>query len=191
MANLNLVNLGNIVNDGLGDDLRTAFQKVNSNFSALNAELTIAASNIGTGDGLFKQKTLNTLEFKSLVSGNKILLDNRIDSIVINSTQPDAFIRIDTNQGFVTAANNNVNLTLQGGENVIVTGGGSTITVDTRLPLVDIFSTADFGPISGGSFDNAIQFIFQTANFDFGTIIFDQSGNELSSSPLNVDFGPF
>lgn len=191
MANLNLINLGNIVNDGLGDDLRTAFQKVNSNFSALNSELTIAATNLGTGDGLFKQKTLNTLEFKSLVSGNKILLDNRIDSIVINSTQPDAFIRIETNQGFVSAANNNVNLTLQGGENVIVTGGGSTITVDTRLPLVDIFSTADFGPISGGSFDNAIQFIFQTANFDFGTIIFDQSGNELSSSPLNVDFGPF
>lgn len=191
MANLNLVNLGNIVNDGLGDDLRTAFEKVNANFSALNAELTIEGSNIGIGDGIFKQKTLNTLEFKSLVSGNKILLDNRIDSIVINSTQPDAFIRIDTNQGFVTAANNNVNLTLQGGENVIVTGGGSTITVDTRLPLVDIFSTADFGPISGGSFDNAIQFIFQTANFDFGTIIFDQSGNELISSPLNVDFGPF
>ncbi len=191
MANINTINIGNLVNDGLGDDLRTAFQKVNSNFSALNAELTIAGSNVGTGDGLFKQKTLNTLEFKSLVSGNKILLDNRIDTIVINSTQPDAFIRIDTNNGFVSAANNNVNLTLQGGDNVVVSGAGSTITVDTRLPLVDIFSTADFGPISGGSFDNAIQFIFQTANFDFGTIIFDQSGNELISSPLNVDFGPF
>lgn len=191
MANIQAINIGNIVNDGLGDDLRTAFQKVNANFTGLNSELTIAGLNVGLGDGIFKQKTGNSLEFKSLVSGNKILLDNRIDTIVINSTQPDAFIRIDTNSGFVSAANNNVNLTLQGGDNVIVSGTGSTITVDTRLPLVDIFSTADFGPISGGSFDNSIQFIFQTANFDFGTIIFDQGGNELSSSPLNVDFGSF
>ena len=31
------INIGNIVNDKLGDDLRTAFQKVNANFSALKS----------------------------------------------------------------------------------------------------------------------------------------------------------
>jgi hypothetical protein len=29
------INIGNVVNDGLGDDLRTAFEKVNANFADL------------------------------------------------------------------------------------------------------------------------------------------------------------
>ena len=41
------INIGNVVNDGLGDDLRTAFQKVNANFTDLSAQLTITASNVG------------------------------------------------------------------------------------------------------------------------------------------------
>ena len=44
---ISLINIGNIVNDGLGDDLRTAFQKVNTNFSTLETELTITATNQG------------------------------------------------------------------------------------------------------------------------------------------------
>jgi hypothetical protein len=40
------INIGNVVNDGLGDDLRTAFQKVNANFTALDAELSVTGKNI-------------------------------------------------------------------------------------------------------------------------------------------------
>ena len=29
------INIGNVVNDGLGDNLRSAFQKVNDNFAEL------------------------------------------------------------------------------------------------------------------------------------------------------------
>ena len=36
------INIGNQVNDGLGDDLRTAFEKVNANFISLGAELTFS-----------------------------------------------------------------------------------------------------------------------------------------------------
>ena len=43
------INIGNIVNDGLGDDLRTAFQKVNANFSDLDAQLRITGLNVVTG----------------------------------------------------------------------------------------------------------------------------------------------
>jgi hypothetical protein len=45
MATLQKINIGNIVNDGLGDDLRTAFEKVNANFATLNNDLTITTTN--------------------------------------------------------------------------------------------------------------------------------------------------
>ena len=48
MANIQTINIGNLVNDGLGDDLRTAFQKVNANFTSLNGELSITGSNLGS-----------------------------------------------------------------------------------------------------------------------------------------------
>ena len=51
------INIGNVVNDGLGDDLRTAFEKVNANFADLSTQLTITASNVGAvGVGVFKEK---------------------------------------------------------------------------------------------------------------------------------------
>ena len=37
MADIQTINIGNLVNDGTGDDLRTAFEKVNSNFTNLDA----------------------------------------------------------------------------------------------------------------------------------------------------------
>ena len=43
------INLGSYANDGSGDDLRTAFKKVNENFALLGTDIPIAeASNLGT-----------------------------------------------------------------------------------------------------------------------------------------------
>ena len=36
---INLINIGNIANDGTGDDLREAFVKVNNNFEELDFQL--------------------------------------------------------------------------------------------------------------------------------------------------------
>lgn len=163
------INIGNVVNDGLGDDLRTAFQKVNANFSSLSTELTITASNIGdTGTGIFKQKTGSDLEFKKLVSGTKILIDDAPSSIIINNTAPDAFTRIDTNSGSMLAGTHQ-QITLQGGDDVDVTVLGSVITVNTILPVTKILETYDFGPING-SFATTTQLALAAANVDFGTI---------------------
>jgi hypothetical protein len=69
------INIGNVVNDGLGDDLCTAFEKVNANFSDLSTQLTITAVNVNnTGVGVFKEKVGAELRFKKLVSGTKMLL---------------------------------------------------------------------------------------------------------------------
>ena len=62
------INIGTNPNDGTGDDLRTAFDKVNDNFTELLAVggETNTASNLGIGEGVFKVKTAQNLEFKSL-----------------------------------------------------------------------------------------------------------------------------
>lgn len=176
------INIGNVVNDGLGDDLRTAFQKVNANFAGLSAELTITGRNLGaSGATVFKQKNGTQLEFRNLVAGNKMQFTETADSVIVDSTAPDSFTRIDTNAGYVTA--NNVNaghITLQGGRDVDVTTLGNTITVNTILPVTRILSTFDFGPI-GSNFITTTQLALAFANIDFGTIT--------TSSLINVDSG--
>lgn len=164
------INIGNVVNDGLGDDLRTAFQKVNANFSDLDTQLTVTASNLSTstGVGIFKEKVGADLQFKSLVSGTKILVDSGPDTVIINNTAPDAFVRIDTNAGSMLASTHQ-QITLQGGDDIDVTAFGSVITVNNVIPVTQILQTYDFGPIAG-NFTNTTQLALASANIDFGTV---------------------
>ena len=172
------INIGNVVNDGLGDDLRTAFQKVNANFSDLSAQLTITASNVNdTGVGVFKEKVGAELRFKKLVSGTKMLLTDTDTSIVVNSTAPDAFTRIDTDAG-VMLASTHQQITLAGTaapgsvtsvKDIEVTAFGSAISIKTIIPVTDILTSYDFGAITG-TLNNSMQALFAVANIDFGTI---------------------
>jgi hypothetical protein len=172
------INIGNQVNDGLGDDLRTAFQKVNANFSELSAQLTITAVNLGaTGSGVFKEKIGAELQFKKLVSGTKMALDDTGNTIVINSTAADAFVRIDTDSGNVQA-NAYQNITFSGAaapgsttsrKDIEVTTFGSTVSFKTIIPVTDILESYDFGTITG-SLNNSMQALYAASNMDFGTI---------------------
>jgi hypothetical protein len=175
---IQLINIGNQVNDGLGDDLRSAFQKVNANFSELSAQLTITAVNLGiNGTGVFKDKVGAELQFKKLVSGTKMLLDDTGNTIIFNSTAPDAFIRVDTDSGVVLASSNQ-NLTFGGTaapgsttsrKDIEVTAFGSTISFKTIIPVTDILTSYDFGAITG-TLNNSLQALYSTSNMDFGTI---------------------
>jgi hypothetical protein len=162
------INIGNRVNDGLGDDLRTAFEKVNANFTDLSNSLTVTATNIGTyGEGVFASKVGSELQFKKLMSGNKIVLDTYSDSIRISSTQPDSFTRIETNSGFISSTDYQ-QIAIQGGENITVSASGAYITIDTNNDIGDLFSNFDFGPISNP--ENVIQLLMGASNIDFGTV---------------------
>jgi hypothetical protein len=172
------INIGNQVNDGLGDDLRTAFQKVNANFGDLSAQLTITAVNLGsTGTGVFKEKVGAELQFKKLVSGTKMFLDDTGDTIVVNSTAADAFVRIDTDSGNVLASATQ-NITFGGTaapgsvtsrKDIEVTAFGSTVSFKTIIPVTDILESYDFGKITGVQ-NNAMQALYAASNMDFGTI---------------------
>ena len=172
------INIGNVVNDGLGDDLRTAFQKVNANFADLSAQLSITAVNVNdTGVGVFKEKVGAELRFKKLVSGTKMLLTDTDTSIVVNNTAPDAFIRIDTDAG-VMLASTHQQITVAGAaapgsvtsiKDIEVTAFGSAISIKTIIPVTDILTSYDFGAITG-TLNNSMQALFAVSNIDFGTI---------------------
>jgi hypothetical protein len=190
MADLQTINIGNLVNDGLGDDLRTAFQKVNANFADLNDELTVTVLNTGsTGVGLFKEKVGSELRFKKIAAGTKLSIDEGTDTVVINNTVPDAFIRIDTDAGSQLASNHNT-ITMQGTaaslseteikDIEVTTLGNGVINFKTVIPVTEYLTTFDFGSING-TYANAIQLAMQASNIDFGTITID--------SDLSVDLG--
>ena len=172
------INIGNVVNDGLGDDLRTAFQKVNANFTDLSAQLTITATNVNdTGVGVFKEKVGTELRFKKLVSGTKMLVTDTDTSIVLNNTAPDAFTRIETDAGAMLASTHQ-EITIAGAaapgsttsvKDIEVNAFGSTISIKTIIPVTDILTSYDFGAITG-SFNNSMQALFAASNIDFGTI---------------------
>jgi len=173
------INIGNVVNDGLGDDLRTAFEKVNANFEDLSTQLTITATNVGaTGVGVFKEKVGADLKFKKLVSGTKMLLNENTDTVTVNNTAPDAFIRIDTDAG-VMLASTYQQITMAGTaapgsttsrKDIEVNAFGSVLSIKTMIPVTDILESYDFGSISG-VYTNAMQVALQSANIDFGTVL--------------------
>lgn len=170
------INVGRIVNDGLGDDIRTAFQKINGNFDDYENLIDIAlsrdANNVGHGAKVFKEKRDNILEFKTLLSGRYTVIEEIGDSIQISSSSPQPFTRIDTNQGTVLA-NNTPEITFEGGEDIVINAAGSQISVDARQingrSIRQILGTYDFGP-AVGDFANPLQFDLANTNIDFGTV---------------------
>jgi hypothetical protein len=85
--NISQIDIGSIANDGTGDDLRTAFQKINENFVELETSIdaSTTADNVGTGTGLFKRKSVNTLEFKSLAVDDKLSIAEDGNTITIST----------------------------------------------------------------------------------------------------------
>lgn len=181
------INVGNVVNDGLGDDLRSAFQKVNANFTELNTSLAVTARNIGeVGIGIFKQKNNNTLEFKNLIAGTGVLVEDFTNTIRLSSR---AFTSITTDTQTVSAAFS-TSISLRGGlapnvpstsvPDITVTGTGDQITIRTIIPVTDILTNFDFGNFEN-EYSNVVQFILTNNSYDFGTIT--------SPSSLSLDLG--
>ena len=182
MATISTINIGNIVNDGLGDDLRTAFQKVNANFATLNNDLTITASNLGTvGESVFKQKNGLNLEFKKLVAGNKIAITSSPDSLLITSTVGTSFTRIETQNGIISADSHEF-ITIQGDPDITVTAANDIITINTVQDLNQILQVLDFGPFDG-QYTSIVQMNTAASNIDFGT--FTNPGS------ISFDLGTF
>jgi len=81
------INIGTYANDGSGDDLRTAFTKVNANFTLINSQLGVTnAANIeGAGEGIFAGKTDNELRFKKITGSGGVTVTSTSSTVNIEA----------------------------------------------------------------------------------------------------------
>ncbi len=152
------INLGNYANDGTGDDLRTAFKKVNENFELVGGTLGIInGENLGSGVAVFKQRdNANlTLEFKTLTSTDNSIeitsTDNTVNlkglSLLENDPSPSLTADLELN-------GNNITTGSEGYGDVRTTVWG--IDVRNLNSLMEMFIqagtvTLDFGSIIDGT----------------------------------------
>lgn len=209
--NISLIDIGNIANDGTGDDLRTAFQKINENFVEveIGIDASTVAANVGGAVGLYKQKTVNTLEFRSLEAGETLSVAIVNDKVVIDTDFADKNINV----GSLTASGNIEGTVITAsmfsgslGGNVMgrvypqapdyIIGAGNIIGVQPDPGLAN-YRPARVDGIAVKELDRTIN------TFDFGTIdnvhtsvftyLLDQigldAGTILSPTNLSIDAG--
>mgnify|MGYP000049846665 CR=1 FL=1 len=180
---IQLINIGNIANDGTGDDLREAMLKINSNFEEIDLrdDEQTTASNLQSSDdeaGIFKQKLNYDLQFKSLKAGGYITLTESDSTILIDADTGIQSISVAADIGGWNVPDNNAALTFTGGRdiNTSVTNGQVTIEYDGWESLVE-----DTTPALGGNLDaqnNSISNISSiTASLISGLHVGDTVGN--------------
>lgn len=183
------INLGNYANDGTGDDLRTAFEKVNNNFTLLGGTVTIAdGANLGSGTGIFAQRNNNNakLEFKSLTS-----TDN---SIEITSTSNTVNVRSVTSLENDLSPKLSAALDLNGFNIINVSGAGDVqatvdgVKVGILGALVELLLLSNQLAVDMGSFLNPTG---KSGSSTESSILLDM-GDFISVTPKNtLDFGTF
>ena len=162
------INIGNIANDGTGDDLRVAFAKVNSNFTDIDSRVAAAidAENLGSGEGVFYVKDGNTLEFKSLLAGDNVTLNSTANDITISVPDSIRNIQFNADTGNLAFTGSDA-INLLGGQNVDTTFSGNTLTI--AINGTDLVSQ-DTSPTLGGVLNAATNDINNVATLTVNTI---------------------
>lgn len=129
---LKTINLGSVANDGTGDDLREAFDKVVFNFAELDTRTPEATTvvNLGTGEGLYASKSDAELQFKSLVAGNNVVLSSDSNELTIDVDAGVTQFIVAADTGSITVTENTT-FTIQGGTSITTTRDGNNIRIDS------------------------------------------------------------
>lgn len=129
---LKTINLGSVANDGTGDDLREAFDKVVYNFADLDTRTPEATTvvNLGTGEGLYASKSEAELQFRSLVGGNNVTLTSDANELTIDVDAGVTQFVVAGDTGSLTVTENTT-FTIQGGTSITTTRDGNNIRIDS------------------------------------------------------------
>jgi len=161
-----LIDIGYVVNDGLGDDLRTAFRKVNQAFADINVDKISSVLNLGSPDGetvfgLFKDVVSeeNAFGFKSLKKGPGILIQDLGDTLQISNSDDSAVLVVENAEGdngglFKEKIDNRLIFkNISAGTNIVVTDQDDNITITSRSFGV---ITTDNGIISSETYPEIV-----------------------------------
>jgi hypothetical protein len=183
--------IGNYANDGTGDDLRTAFQKVNANFQALDTSAALtSAVNVGGGTGIFADKNGANIELKTLTSTGSTVAITHTDTTVnletltqlVNDPSPVVVSPSYDVHGMLT---NPFNLN----HNTIINGDAQTTVYGYDVRLIN--SLLAIALESGGMNVDLGSFLHPTGDgTDFRGYTFD-FGSFLSAPKNNYNFGVF
>jgi hypothetical protein len=173
---LETINIGKYANDGTGDDLRTAFTKVNSNFTSIGIE---TVSNVGTGVGLFAGKNDLNLTFKTLTSiDGTVILTSSAQSIDLhsntkleNDTSPKLASHLDLNSHDII--NGDIKTTIYGID-------VRTLNTVLNMSLQSNGITIDFGSFSQPTGQGSKHGVYE---IDLGSFT--------TASTTDLDFGVF
>ncbi len=202
------INIGNIANDGTGDDLREAFIKVNDNFTELSTSVTsvnVQASNLGTGTGLFAQKSDNTLQFKSLQAGAGVTITPGGNTVSITADSGITQLILISDDGSIILPGGGQSANIQGGTNiqtkvesgnlkVNVTGSG-LVALDTSPALggnldANGNNVTNGGTITATNFNGSLEGLvygIDVRNISSSLIDFDMGGIDLTATNV-MDF---
>lgn len=156
------INLGNFANDHTGDDLRTAFMKVNENFHELELQNGQAntISNIGLGVPLFKEKIGVDLRLKTLVEGPGIDITAEPNDVKISCTY-NMIITVNSQNGSLTASSPTQELNIVGDRGIYTSIVDNTLTItDTKNMITTV--RADTGILVASSQTQSINIVGQT-----------------------------
>lgn len=156
-----VLNVGAYANDGTGDDIRTAFQKIKSTFTLINTNLGVTTGeNIGTtGQGIFSAKVDNKLQFKKITGTNGIVVSSTATTVNLAATNS---VELDVSPRLGGNLNLN-NHDIVGVGDVQTTVYGLDIrAMNALLQLLN--STNNYVDLDLGSFTNPNQ-----SQFDLGT----------------------
>lgn len=142
---LQLINVGNIANDGTGDDLREAFIKINQNFEEIDLkdpDLT-TASNIGAvGEGVFAKIDNFELQFKKLVQGSNVTLTSTDDQIIVDALGGLQQLLVISDEGSLFLADGD-SISVSGGVGINTKFVGSSLIIENTSSSLqtDLFPT--------------------------------------------------
>lgn len=177
---LEVINLGNVANDGEGDDLRTAFEKVNTNFASLVIDAAdTTGTNLGSlGARVFKEATNNDMKFRRLVAGYNMNVIETDNTIELSMSGANNIIMVSDTGSLVAVPGGTVNI--HGGTGITVTANENTKTLTIVGGLVNEahptlstnlnaagHSITQLNNINGVNWDNMVGKLF---NMDFGAI---------------------
>jgi hypothetical protein len=177
------INVGNIANDGTGDDLRDAFIKVNQNFQELDsAILELKGNNLGSaGAEVFASVQNGQFNFRRIQAGENITVEQLDNTIKVTASQLNRTITFSTEDGSIVVVNSGA-ITLQGDSNILTKASNNTGVIDISLREdVSKYLNFDFGVDFGKTKTSILDFVVSSVGVDFGTLV--------DPTPYNVDLG--